>query len=58
MSAVAISVLAVPVAIEDGDGFHGLPPKQPNGKKTNMVASLALLATADILIAFLPLLGK
>lgn len=68
-----ISVLAVPLAfgttVKDPlpDRRDASPPSRPDSVyallnyptvRTNMVASLALLATTDILVAFLPLLGE
>lgn len=68
-----ISVLAVPFAFGttvkpvSTDRHNGGSPSRPESVsallryptvRTNMVASLALLATTDILVAFLPLLGE
>lgn len=68
-----ISVLAVPFAVgtaakrAPGDRIDAKSPAKRDGfsallryptVRTNMVASLALLATTDILVAFLPLLGE
>lgn len=68
-----ISVLAVPFAFGTGvkQAAAGTPDASPSSRpasvsallrypavRTNMVASLALLATTDILVAFLPLLGE
>ncbi|MFJ5861868.1 MFS transporter [Pseudarthrobacter sp. NPDC092439] len=68
-----IAVLAVPFALGTAaGGAAGGPRTEAPGArpasiasllryptvKTNMVASLALLATTDILVAFLPLLGE
>lgn len=68
-----IAVLAVPFALGTAARGSSDPPKTevPAARpasiaallryptvKTNMVASLALLATTDILVAFLPLLGE
>jgi MFS family permease len=68
-----ISVLAVPfafgTAVEHAqvDKMEAASPSRPDSVlallrfpavRTNMVASLALLATTDILVAFLPLLGE
>lgn len=70
----AIAFLAVPFAAGTASGASGGPKQgkpvqgaRPDSiasllrypaVKTNMVASLALLATTDILVAFLPLLGE
>lgn len=68
-----VSVLAVPFAFgtaakqAPGDRMNETAPSRPDSfsallryptVRTNMVASLALLATTDILVAFLPLLGE
>jgi MFS family permease len=68
-----ISVLAVPFALgtavkqAPADTKGAASPSRPDSVsallrypavRTNMVASLALLATTDILVAFLPLLGE
>jgi MFS family permease len=67
-----ISALAVPFAFgtslkPSADRQDAAPPPRPESVsallgyptvRTNMVASLALLATTDILVAFLPLLGE
>lgn len=68
-----ISVLAVPFAVgtaakqAPSDRIEAGSPSRPDRLsallryptvRTNMVASLALLATTDILVAFLPLLGE
>lgn len=68
-----VSVLAVPFAFgtaakqAPGDRMNETAPSRPDSfsallryptVRTNMVASLALLATTDILVAFLPLLAS